>query len=473
MFLKKVISITCVLLLGITVFAQQAKLLAGPMLGYCEHKEVMLWLMTECAQKLTIQFSPENNSRDKKVVDIQLYENAKDPLRCNEEKISKVILSNLIPNTKYNYTILLDGKEQKFDYHLTFSTKEIWEWRAPAPDFKFLAGSCNYINDSAYDRPGKPYGHSTAIFNTMANTNADLMIWLGDNTYLREADYSSESGIAYRYSHTRKEKTLQRFFATQPNYAIWDDHDFGSDDASKSFNLKNATKQSFTEYWCNITYGENNEGIYSKFSYSDCDFFLTDDRTFRDDSRGNQNLNSNKTQFGTQQMSWLKNELINSKANFKIICIGGQFLNENTDKESFNLYQTERLALIDFITSNQISGVIFITGDRHHSEIIKKERPSSKKKKGGYPLYDITSSPLTSGVDNIAVSPEKTNPMRIAGTLAVTQNFCLFNVSGMPGERKILIRCIDIANNTLWEHTLFQKDLTDSPSTEKRSKKKN
>ena len=289
--LKRVISAVYVLLLCINVFAQQAKILAGPMLGYCEHKEAMIWILTLCTQKLTIQYTSQNTAKDKKILDIILFDNVKDPQKCTEEKISKIIIKELIPGTKYNYSIFLDGKEQKFDYALSFTTREFWEWRGPAPDFNFLAGSCNYINDSAYDRPGKPYGQSTSIFNTMANAKANMMLWLGDNTYLREADYSSESGITYRYEHTRKEKNLQRFFATQPNYAIWDDHDYGSDDASKSFDLKNITKRTFIDYWANKTYGENGQGIYSKISYSDCDFFLTDDRSFRDDSRGNENIN--------------------------------------------------------------------------------------------------------------------------------------------------------------------------------------
>ncbi|MCX6189287.1 MAG: alkaline phosphatase D family protein [Bacteroidetes bacterium] len=401
MFFKTILSTSYLLFLCTNVFAQWAKILAGPMLGYCEHTEIMIWVMTGNTQKLTVNYMAENNIKDKKSIEIILFDNPKDPQRYREEKISKIILTDLTPGTKYIYSVLLDAKEQKFDYPLSFNTKEIWEWRAPAPDFKFLAGSCNYVNDSAFDRPGQPYGHGTEIFNTMANTEAQLMIWLGDNTYLREADYSSESGIQYRYAHTRKDKNLQRFFATQPNYAIWDDHDYGSDDASRSFGLKEATKKTFIEYWCNKTYGENSKGIYSKITYSDCDFFLTDDRTFRDDSKGNELVNPQKTQLGATQLQWLQNELINSKATFKFVCMGGQFLNENTDKESYNLFKTERHNIVQFITDNHISGVIFISGDRHHSELIKKERPASKKAPGGYTLYDITSSPLTSGVDNI------------------------------------------------------------------------
>jgi alkaline phosphatase D len=469
---KKVFPLFYAFFIYIQVPGQQAKILAGPMLGYCEHREVLLWLMTGCAQKLSVQYFPENSIKERKTKEVVLFENPKDPLKCTDEKITKVVLEDLAIGTRYVYSIWLDGKEQKQESPFSFTTRVLWEWRAPAPDFKFMAGSCNYINDSAYDRPGNPYGQSTNIFNTMATANADLMIWLGDNTYLREPDYSSKSGIKYRYAHTRKEKNLQKLLSAQPNYAMWDDHDYGPDDGSKSFGLKEVTRKTFMDYWCNQTYGEHNAGLYSKISYSDCDFFLTDGRTFRDDSKGDEKINPGKTLLGAAQKEWLKNGLLNSRATFKFVCFGGQFLNENTDKETFNLYRNERQEILGFITENGITGVIFISGDRHHSEVIRKERPATGEKQASYTLYDITSSPLTSGVDNILNTTEKDNPMRVEGTLAVTQNFCLFNVSGMPGERKVLIRCIDGTNKTLWEQTLYQKDLKDKAPEPKSTKKK-
>jgi alkaline phosphatase D len=456
-----------------TVSTAQTKVIAGPMLGYVEHREAMVWVMTACAQKVAIQYYPGVSPKEKKTIENLLFSNPKDPLRCSDERITKFTLENLQPGITYNYIIICDGKEQKFDYPLNFTTRELWEWRGPAPDFSFLAGSCAYINDSAYDRPGEPYGKSTAIFNTMANLNADMMIWLGDNCYLREADYSSESGIRYRYAHSRKDKNLQHLLAAQPNYAIWDDHDYGPDNSDKSFEMKDVTKECFMDYWCNKTYGEEGKGIYTKVSYSDCDFFLLDGRTFRDDSKLDQTVNPSKTMLGKTQLDWLKNSLVFSNATFKFICMGGQFLNENTTEETYNLYKTERKEIIDFITRNKIQGVVFISGDRHHSEIIRKERPATPTSNGGYTLYDITSSPLTSGVSNILNTDEKDNPMRVEGTLAVKQNFCLFNLSGMPGERKLLIRCIDAENTTLWEHTIYQSELKEyKPATDEAKGKK-
>ena len=48
-----------------------------------------------------------------------------------------------------------------------------------APEFSFLAGACSYFNEPIYDRPGKPYGSDSSIFETMAKEKAAFMLWLG------------------------------------------------------------------------------------------------------------------------------------------------------------------------------------------------------------------------------------------------------------------------------------------------------
>lgn len=99
---------------------------------------------------------------------------------------------------------------------------------------------------------------------------------------------------------------------------------------------------------CN--YGQDGEGIYTRLSYGDCDFFMMDDRWWRNADDMAQTVdgkpNPGKRMWGIKQMEWLKSALVISKANFKFI----------------------------------------VTGDRHHSEVIKYNR------EGRYPLYDITSS---------------------------------------------------------------------------------
>ena len=44
-------------------------------------------------------------------------------------------------------------------------------------------------------RPGRPYGGGEGIFDAIAATGPDLMLWLGDNIYLRDPTYTSLEGI--------------------------------------------------------------------------------------------------------------------------------------------------------------------------------------------------------------------------------------------------------------------------------------
>ena len=43
-------------LLTISLFAQKASITAGPMLGYMEHRETLIWLQTQCAKKVTLEY---------------------------------------------------------------------------------------------------------------------------------------------------------------------------------------------------------------------------------------------------------------------------------------------------------------------------------------------------------------------------------------------------------------------------------
>jgi len=454
--MKKHIFFYFILVLGINGFAQQtktislAKIVAGPMLGYAEHKECLVWIQTSCNKSVTIKYAELNGLTEGEMVISNKNENLCLPW------ISKFVISDLKPNTTYTYEILLDKKPISFPYDLRFKTKKVWaEWsKEDAFDVNFLLGSCNYVNDSLYDRPGKPYGQVSDIFSKMAEQRTDFMLWLGDNTYTREADFSSASGIRYRYLHTRSDASLQKFLSRQNNYAIWDDHDFGENDANKNFELKDISKECFVNYWGNKTYGENSKGIYYSFKQSDAEFFMLDDRTFRDESELIEEKYPNKTQLGEVQLSWLKNKLKHSSSVFKFIAVGGQFLNTETNKESFNLYKHERAEIIKFIAEQKISGVVFLTGDRHHTELLKYDPNSQPDYINSYPLFDLTSSALTAGASSILKNKEADNPYRVPNTLVAENNYCGIKIMGARGNRQLQITCYDKSGIVKWTYTI-------------------
>jgi alkaline phosphatase D len=368
----------------------------------------------------------------------------------------KIELNGLKLNTTYSYSLMINNKPVQLSFATVFTTKDLWQWRKPAPDFSFLTGSCAYFNETEFDRPGKPYGGDSSIFETMAKTPAAFNVWLGDNWYTREVDYSTRWGLNYRASHDRAIPVLQQFMASMPQYSIWDDHDYGPDDAGKSYILKDESRKIFMNYSLNPSYGEDGKGIYSTISYGDVDVFLTDDRFFRSEDAMPDSIdgkpNTAKTYFGKMQMEWLKNALVYSKATFKVIATGSQVLNPYSSAECMKNYSAEYYELMDFLAAQKIKGVVFITGDRHHSEVIKLDRP------GLYPLYDITTSPFTAGVSKVS-GIELNSPVRIKGTLVQEQNFAKITVSGKKNERVFKVEFIGIKGDKLGEWSTDEKEL--------------
>lgn len=369
--------------------------------------------------------------------------------------------TGLQPNTTYEYEIETIGKPavKSSKGSGTFTTDELWQWRKDPPTFSFLTGSCAYFNEPVYDRPGKPYGNDSAIFQIMAKTPASFMLWLGDNWYTREVDYYSNWGLYYRASLTRSLPIMQPFWKAMPHYAIWDDHDFGWNDADKSYPLKQTSRNVFMDYWTNPSYGEGGEGTYTKITKNDLDIFMLDDRWWRSagdmaDSINGQ-PNPDKRMWGKAQLDWLKNGLLTSMTNksisFRIIATGSQVLNPVSPYDCAQHYPVELHELLDFIRDYKIEGIIFFDGDRHHSEVIKLQN------KAMYPLYDVTASPLTSG-SHMFSGPEKNNPYRVLGIENI-QNFSKVTVSGPQTNRTLKVEFIGPRGDILNEWSVTAKEL--------------
>jgi alkaline phosphatase D len=441
-----------ILPVSLTASAQNKTLVSGPMIGHTELRSSTLWIETTTATGWSVKYAealPLNKTAG------SVSNPSVTPI--NDHYILKFVLDDLEPGTSYQYNLLAKNISVSSG---KFTTQQLWQWRKPAPDFSFITGSCAYFNQPQYDRPGKPYGGDSSIFETMAKENADFMLWLGDNWYTREVDYFSEWGLNYRASRDRGLKVLQPFLKAMPQYAIWDDHDYSWNDGDKSYPLKNASRNVFMKTWCNPSYGENGQGTYTKITWNDADIFMLDDRWFRSNDRMKDSIegkpNAAKKMFGEQQMEWLKNSLLGSQGNlnisFRIIATGSQVLNPLSPYDCFRHYPDEYNELMNFIKDNKISGVVFLTGDRHHSEIIRSERT------GAYPLYDITSSPLTSSVAK-TFNEEKNNPFRVIPEID-EQNYTKISFSGSKTERKMTVEFLGIKGQKAGEWSVMLKDIT-------------
>ena len=109
---------------------------------------------------------------------------------------------------------------------------------------------------------------------------------------------------------------------------------------------------------------------------------MTDNRYFRTGEKG--------SFLGDGQMEWLKEQLLDSEAPFKIVSCGSMWSDYVSDgKDSWGVNDPNgREEIFKLIEDNNISGVLLISGDRHGARGFSLQRPS------GFKLYEFEAASL-------------------------------------------------------------------------------
>lgn len=401
-------------------FAQQ--LVSKPFVGHTNSSEINVWCMFKRADAVFIR----NSDGQQKVFTWQKNKCFRKYLPVN------VQFQHLNSGQQYNLSYSYNNK----DFYPLITTQTDTD---SIYDFSFLAGSCAFIG-TGFNSLIKPF-NSLEIFKHMKNDSSQLMIWLGDNLYYILQSFRYKPQLK-RNIKTRLNKKLNHLLYSKQNYAIWDDHDYGNNNSTASFKYKNTSLNVFQQFWPNPIHDTLN---YYTFKKSDAQFFMLDDRY---------NNEHEKAVLGKQQAAWLKDALAASNAVFKFICIGMQAINPVSTKECFYKTTTEYKELIDFIIQQRISGVLFISGDRHHAELMKVQED------GLYPMYDFTTSPLTMYPIKIGKnSKEYKNPYKIQGTYYPSYNYGKIKLYGNFDDRKCLFELKNKQGKTVWKYEITAQEL--------------
>jgi alkaline phosphatase D len=414
--------------------------------GFADHTGILLWMQGVRAQRLLVEVTGANG--------------ASAPLRTLEAELdarsdftTTIGMAGLDPGTQHHY-VVRQRDNRAVLARGSFKTQTLWQWRTDPPTLRIAAGSCAFLNEPRYDRPGNPYGGGEEIFDTIAAASPDLMLWLGDNLYLNEVDYSSEAGINRRYRYYRNHPAVRKLLTACPNIATWDDHDFGPNDSDGSYSGKGWSRDAFRRYWP-LPYSAPEDGIYGKVLQGDVDIFLLDDRFNRYPNRWPEG--PDKVMFGARQMLWLKQALTSSNAPFKIIAGGNQFLNKVSTNESWVRFPGEQQEFLRWLADAKIRGVLFLSGDRHFSQMLRVERP------GLYPLHELTASPLTAGAYREPPEAERKNPEMVPGSMVNERNFAMLTVSGPRLARELAIELRDAKGAKRFEWRTTAQDLGHPP----------
>lgn len=260
------------------------------------------------------------------------------------------------------------------------------------------------------------------IFDAIVKDNPDVFVFLGDNIY---GDTENMQTLAYKYQVLGNHPGFKKLKATSELIAIWDDHDYGENDSGKEYPQKEASRQIMLDFWQEPKSSPRytREGIYTSYMYGSDDkkvqVILPDLRWNRDkihsvskmsyvtdripNNKGPYKVSPTKgaSMLGEEQWQWLEKELL-KPAKIKVIGSSLQLLPEFTGWESWANFPEDRKRLLSFIEENEISGVIFISGDTHWGEV---SYLNSKNNTNHYGLWEVTSSGLSEKWKD--VSPNK------------------------------------------------------------------
>jgi len=408
--------------------------------GPAELTSATLWIQADAATTVVVTWRPESDAMEQRVE--LLATTATD-------NVVLARLTGLKPGATADYRVEA-GTDRRSG---TIRAQPWWSQPSAARDITIAFGSCFFLADPDPQWPGGDYGGGFGIFDAVATVKPDVMLWLGDNLYLQQPDLYDPASMAARYRRQRGFAPLQKLLTASSHLAIWDDHDYGPNDSDTSYVLKKETLKLFQRYWPNPSAGlPDVPGAFGFARYGDVLFFLLDDRYYRSPNRWPDG--ADKTMFGARQLEWLKQALVSApRSAIKIVAGGGQFWLRETRFEGWNHFRSERDAFAAWLLRERIEGVIFLSGDRHFGELLRIERP------GAFPLFEYTSSPLTSRPPARLDKADRENPDIVPGTLATKRQFGLLRIFGPGNDRRIAFEARDTEGSLLWRHEIGAAEL--------------
>jgi alkaline phosphatase D len=403
-----------------------AELLHGPMLGCLTDSSAKLWVRT--ASETFVEVRVEN------VTPTGTFRTTTREKTDGHRDFTAVLsVTKLKPDTAYRYEVWAEG-----DSKPAVGRFRTFPVRGEPAKFQIgFGGGAGYTPQ--HER----------MWNTIASRNLTAFLFLGDNVYIDNPTRPAVQQYCYYRRQSRPE--FRGFVASTPICAIWDDHDFTTNDAGggpeiHSPEWKIPVWRTFKNNWNNPYYGggESNPGCWFDFSIGDVDFFMLDGRYYRDKPR-----QENPSMLGGFQKKWLFDKIRASDATFKVIAspVPWAFGAKPGSLDPWQGYRSEREEIFSFLEDNKIDGVVLISADRHRSDawIIEREN--------GYDLYEFESSRLTN------IHTHKVIPGSLFG-YNKKSSFGLITFDTTLPDPSITYQIVNIENEIVREFSLRKSQLT-------------
>ena len=261
--------------------------------------------------------------------------------------------------------------------------------------FLILLASFSYTENSYKLGLGScvDYDYPIPAWNSLEQESVNSFFFLGDNIY---GDVPSGKLDNVKISYKNMIKRMPEWLKKTEKLVIWDDHDYGLNDAGENYPYKAESQKIYNNAW-GINQNDprrSREGVYfSEFKIINQKkvlFIGLDTRYFRSNlikigKSYKPNKNPNTTILGPIQWNWLKNE-VTREHDILILASSIQVLASEHRFEKWANFPHERESLLELL-HNLDSNILIISGDRHRAGFYKKEN-----------IYEFTSSSINKGL---------------------------------------------------------------------------
>lgn len=282
------------------------------------------------------------------------------------------------------------------------------------------------------------------VLATLAKTKPDLMILMGDNVY----HDGTPDGLREAYADLAANPDFRAVAGTTPILAVWDDHDYGDDDAGAENPNKADAKTQFLAFFAEPADSERraHDGLYLARTMGPAgrrvQVILLDTRWFRSMPPKPGSDDAGATILGDAQWRWLADTL-RQPADVRLLVSSIQVVPSEHRWEKWANFPSERARLLRTIAESGANGVVLLSGDRHRGELSVLDDPAV-----GYPLWELTSSSM-----NVPIRGSEPNRHR-RGALVDVANVGTIDLEWDAPEPRIVLSLRDAAGTALVEQAV-------------------
>ena len=346
---------------------RKKQILHGPMLGGVTDSSAQFWLRTADEADIRIELRPVLVSAGVAKISVGSSRTS-----SSMDYTTVITVEGLEPTTQYRYNVWVD--DRRIGSTTVFQTQSMRE--------KACSFSIAFGGGAGLTPPNE------RMWTTISNHQPSALLMLGDNVYIDDPLHI----LTQRYCYYRRQSQTEwrELVASTPVYAIYDDHDFGTNDCVPGSEVDSPTwkrqvLEVFKQNRNNLAYGGGKEdpGRWVDFHIGQVHFIVLDGRYYRDLKDG--------SMLGARQKSYLFRTLETSTAKFKILASPVPWSPgvKPGSKDTWDGFAAEREEIFAFIEEKAIDGVILMAADRHRSDLRQITRSR------GYDLYEVMSSRLT------------------------------------------------------------------------------